>query len=117
MTTYQSIEALRSAVAVNGDVLTVEMGDLRRAHGAERLGPHVRRGISDALASHGLGHYPVDLPQYQDGAVRVYRLGSSAADLIKSALRPGAVEDEVLRQAAGGDSADVIRQIRELVCP
>ena len=100
----------------NGNLLTVEMGDLRDIHGAGRLGIHVRSSIHRALENAGLGHYPIDLPDYQSGQVRVYRLGSDIADLIAAVTTPSSENDDALRSVSGGEAAEMIRRIKELVC-
>ncbi len=111
-----TIAELRDQVEQNDDVFTTTMEILRDVYGAGKLGVHVRAGISKALASEGLGHYPTELPIYQHEAVRVFKQGTAVADLIEAVLVPNAQHDEELRQKAGGDESTILRQIRELVC-
>jgi hypothetical protein len=111
-------DAIKLEVEQNGNVLTTTMGRLRDAHGAGRLGDHVRVDISKALAGIGLGHVPVALPQYQENNVRVYKLGTPVADVIQAVVVPAPENDEKLRSLADQDSsryADVIERIRDLV--
>jgi len=89
---------------------------LRDAHGAAKLGVHVRKSISDNLAAHGLGHLPAELPTYQHEEVRLYRLGTGIADTINAVLHPTEAGDQVLRQSAGSTAQDVLRRVREIVC-
>jgi hypothetical protein len=112
----KDIEAVRQAVDDAGGVLTVKVGALRDAYGAGRLGVHVRSGISRALQGAGLGHYPSDLPDWQDQPVRLFKLGSRVADLIDAVLQPGDAHDEELRQAIRGEATETLAKIRELVC-
>lgn len=101
----------------NGDgVTTVTMEELRDAYGVGKLGVLVRKGISEKLRSRGLGHLPQSLPAYQEESARVYRVGSPVGRLLEAAQKPGVDNDEILREAAGGEAADLLRQIRELVC-
>lgn len=89
---------------------------LRGAHGAGKLGVHVRKAIHDDLATHGLGHLPGGLPTYQHEEVRLFRLGTPIADTINAVLHPSEGGDQVLRQSAGSEAQDVLKQIRQLVC-
>lgn len=113
---YRSLDDVKEAVEKNQNVLTLFMGDLRDAHGAGRLGEHVRSNISKRLAGLGLAHFPVPLPAYQEERVRIYKLGSPVADLIDAVLAPSRQHDDELRQAVGQNAAEVLEQIRELVC-
>ena len=109
------MEELRDLVKRNGDVLTVEMEQVRDAYGKGRLGVHVRDNMSKALAGLGIGHYPRPLPDRQWAFVRVYRLGSEIADLIDAVMEPSEEHDEELRKAGGGGAADVLRQIKDII--
>jgi hypothetical protein len=109
-------EMLCNKVDANEGVYTCRMEEVRDAYGAERLGVNVREGISQKLKRAGIGHYPSNLPEYQDRHVRLFRLGSRIADLIYAALRISRAHDVTLRKAAGGDAEKVLRQVRELVC-
>jgi hypothetical protein len=114
---HVSFDDLRKKVEENGNVVTVSMGTLRDAHGAGKLGVHVRAAISKELAGRGLGHYPDPLPEYQEQVARIFKLGSPIADLLDAALQPNDDHDEELRQAVSGDAQEKINRIRELVCP
>jgi hypothetical protein len=113
---FDTLEELKDLVESSGGVLTVDMEDVRDAYGAGRLGVHVRLNISKALNGLGLGHYPPALPDRQWQPIRVYKLGSPAADFIGAVLDPSEDNDEVIREAAGGEAAQTLEQIRELVC-
>ena len=110
-----TLEEIRDSVNNTEGVLTLPMSDVRDAHGAGRLGVHVRTNISKKLRSMGLDHYPKELPSWQDGLVRIYRQGSPIADLIEAVLDPSDEHDEELRNAVGGDAQEVLDAIRELV--
>lgn len=111
-----SMEELRELVESHGGVWTTTMEVLRDAYGKGRLGVHVREGIRNALVGLGLGHFPPKLPDYQEHSVRLYRLGSPVGNLIEAILDLSPERDDQLRQAAGGDDAEILQQIRELVC-
>ncbi|MDA8332300.1 MAG: hypothetical protein M0027_14090 [Candidatus Dormibacteraeota bacterium] len=107
----------------NSGVLTVTMERLRDEYGAGRLGIHVRTGISQALHSAGLDHYPITggdghpLEGDQLARVRVYRQGSPIAEVIDAVLHPSEGHDAELRELVGGDDAgQILKQVRELVC-
>lgn len=92
------------------------MGELKEIQGAGRLGVNVREAISKALASHGLGHLPADLPANQWEEVRVYKLGTLLSDVVDAVTKPSNKGDEVLRAVSSNDSQETLRKIRELVC-
>ena len=112
-----TMEEIRDKVLAEGDVRSFRMDTVRDAYGAGRLGIHVRAGISKALQGLGLGHYPRELPDSQDAQIRLYRLGSNAADLIEAVLNPSASTDEKVRSATSGDADKILKSVRELVCP
>jgi hypothetical protein len=110
------MEDVKAEVSRNQDVLTVSMEALRNAYGAGRLGIHVRDGISKELHGLGVGHYPTELPDSQDESVRLYKHGTPVADVIDAVLQPGEQHDEEIREAAAKETAEVLKQIRELIC-
>jgi hypothetical protein len=112
-----SLSDVRAAVEAAFGAKTFRAGDLRDAFGGGRLSSGVRAGISRDLLGLGLGHYPKELPDWQDDLVRVYKLGSPIADLIDAVLEPSIAHDEELRQAVAGDAAEIVQRIRDLVCP
>lgn len=116
-TTFSSLEDLRNLVTENGGVLTIETEQVRNAYGKDRLGIHVRDNISKALAGMGLGHYPLPLPDRQRDPVRIYKLGSDIADIIDAVLQPSAGHDDELRRATGGDAAQLLARVREIIGP
>jgi len=114
----QGYDAIKADVEQNGNVLTTTMERLRNAHGAGKLGVIVRDEISKTLAGMGLAHVPVELPQYQDKPVRLYKLGTAVADVIQAAISPAQENDEKLKSLAGKESsryAEIIERIRDLV--
>ena len=113
---FDSYEELFAALGEASGVLTVQMGQLRDAHGAGKLGVNVVAGISEELASRGLAHYPARLPLNQWESARIYRNGSPVARLIKAVLTVDDESDAVLRTAVGNDSTETLRKIKELVC-
>lgn len=116
MSKIETYDDLVQAVESNGDLQTTSMETLRDLHQAGRLGVHVVAGIQDKLASHGLGHFPEPLPNYQHETVRIYKQGSQVAKIVDAVLRPSETGDKVLREAANVDTAEKLQQIRELVC-
>src|SRR6266511_1860864 len=117
MPNYADLDELKEAVVATSNVLTVKMEELRNAYGALRAGVNVRKDIAKKLAGSGLGHFPNELPAYQHEPVRLFTLGSPIHDLINSVLDPNEGSDEVLRSAVQGEAADVLAQVRALVCP
>lgn len=113
MTTYDD---LRNKVSETPGLYLTTMEELKRAHGAGKLGVNVRAAIADRLKSYGLGHLPTDLPQYQLDEVRLYQLGTPLEKVIKAVTEPSELGDQVLMQVVDTDAQQVLAQIRELVC-
>ena len=116
---FTTLEELGDIVDENQGVATVTMLSLRRAYGYDRLGVHVRAGLSRKLQQLGLGHLPTDLPESQHACARVYRMGSAVQELI-DAVNNVSIEDprpdELLRERAGGEAAELLQKVREMVC-
>lgn len=108
--------ALLKRVAENGDVLSVPMHELRDAYGAGRLGVTVRASISKELSAIGLGHVPIELPDSQSELVRLYKKGTSVAEIVDSVLTTTSRQDATLREMASGDSQRILQKIKALVC-
>lgn len=111
-------QMIKELVENADDVCTVTMEQLREAHGAGKLGVHVRAEISKALAGMGLGHVPQELPSYQHEQVRLFKQGTDVGELIQTVLKPGEQNDRKLVERVGGESKDysaIISEIRELV--
>jgi len=113
---FSSIQELKQEIEESQGVLTVQMSALRDAHGVDRLGKIVIENISKELAGEGLGHYPTPLPLYQHLEARIYKRGSRVEDIIKAVFTVGEDNDEVLRTAATGEEAELLNQIRGLLC-
>ena len=113
---YTTMEEIRDHVLNSEDVLTLRMGQLRDAHGAGRLGVHVRENISKRLRSLGLDHYPRQLPGDQNNLVRLYRQGTPTATAIDAVLNPSVAHDDELRELVAGNADAILDQIREIVC-
>jgi hypothetical protein len=113
-----SWDQIKEQVEKNGNVATFTMDVLRNAHGAGKLGVHVRAEISQTLAGIGLGHVPQELPNYQHEQVRLYKRGTPVGQLIESVLTPGEQNDKSLVErfgSQGPDYAIIVQKIRELV--
>ena len=120
----KSFEYINEQVKIAGGVKTFSMEDLREANGAKRLGNYVVEAIGEELAKHGLGHFPEELPQYQDKCVRLYRKGSSVGKLIDAItnikqsdeMKKNEKNDEVIRQLSENDAQEILHKIKQLVC-
>lgn len=114
---FETYDELRELVDTSHGLLRVSMYQLRKAHGAGKLGVRVREEIEQRLAGVGLGFFPgPDLPSYQEQDVRVYRRGTRVGDLVDAVLRPSASGDQLLLESRSDQAAGVLRQIRSLVC-
>ena len=49
--------------------------------------------------------------------MRLYKLGSPIADIFDAVQNPSQIHDDELREAVGREDIEVIRKIRDLVCP
>lgn len=113
---FSDLDEIKKEVESSGNVLTLPMAEVRDAYGAHRLGIHVRANITKALRGLGLDHFPPLLPDRHREPVRIYKLGTPAADLIEAVLSPTEESDDALREWLGGDATSVLEQVRELVC-
>lgn len=113
---FSTMDEVGQAVDDNGGVLSLYMSSLRDAAGKGRIGTNVLRGIQENLRGLGLGHYPRELPNNQNAMVRLYRYGNPLAELIEAAFTPGKENDELLCRRAERKEADLLQQVRELVC-
>lgn len=113
---YTDLDELRSDIEDNGDLLALEMWEVRDAYGADRLGRIVRQNIAKELHGRGLASFPRELPDRQGEVVRVYKVGTPVAELIEAVLSPSDDGDDRLRDAAAGEASKQLQEIRETVC-
>jgi len=113
---YKNYADLKDTVVKAGNVLTMDMGELRDLNGSGRLGPFVVEAISKKLASHGLSHYPTELPLNQWEKVRIYGQGSPVAEIIQVVIDVSETNDDKLREFAVNDAKLTLDKIRELLC-
>jgi len=111
----QTMEELSEYVKYHDGVVTVGMARVRDCYGKERLGKYVREGISKELASHGICHYPANLPYNQFEQVRLVQMGTPVHDVIEASSKIGVPFDSKLRAIVSLDKEKVIQKIRELV--
>ncbi len=110
-----TLEDIAEEVKAQG-AKTFEAWELRDAYPADRLGRLVREGISSTLDGMGIGHWPREVPQYQNQTVRLYHKGTPTADLIEAVLQPSPESDALIGDAIQGESEEVLQKVRELVC-
>lgn len=115
MTRFRDFQTIRAELDNEGGILSISMGELRDAYQVFRLGVHVRKGIHDTLESKGIGHYPAELPVYQDDRVRLYTLGSAFANMVKDLDDLTEEADQRLRDTVQSDHGETIKRIKELV--
>lgn len=111
-----NIQELRAEVDKSDGLLKIDMATLKRIKGAGRLGRVVREEISRELEGQGMGHIPADLPPNQEDEVRLYVLGSAIADVVRAVLEPSDRGDEALRAVGNNEAAEIVKQVRALVC-
>jgi hypothetical protein len=113
----KSYDELAKHVQDQGHIAVFDMGILRDLEGAGKLGKYVRSAISKSLGSHGLGHFPEDLPIYQHEEVRVFRRDSPVGRVVDAVLHPSANGDAVLRVLTDNDDHERLEQIRQILAP
>lgn len=112
----QKYKDLAARVEAAGDVLSLEMGELRDVNGSGKLGVHVVAGIVEELEGVGLGAWPANLPTDQWQKVRVFRKGTQVARIIAAVQKCDEENDKTLRRYADRDRAErTLRKIRELL--
>lgn len=117
MSDFEGYSDVKQAVEKNENVVTVEIGPLRDAHGADRLGKYVRKRISKKLERHGLGRYPQKLPSSQHEKVRIYRLGTQpTSDLIQAVTTPREDKGQLIREKVNSTAEEKLDRIGEMVC-
>ena len=107
---------LRDEVQAREGVMSVGMHVLRRLEGYLRMGAVVGEQIGNKLQSLGIGHSGSELPRHSTEMVRLFILGSPAAELMGAVQNPGEKQDEVIRRAVASDSQEILRKIKGLVC-
>lgn len=115
MSNYTSYQEIKSALESNDGLMSISMGELRDAHDVLRLGVHVRTGIHDRLQGMGIGHFPEELPDYQDQNVRLYTLGSPFAKILNDLFDFSQAADDRLRERIANDYEERLQKIKELV--
>jgi hypothetical protein len=116
---YRDGEHLCSAVEASGDLLTVTMEDIRKADGRfGKLGPHVQAKLAQWLENEGMAAIPPELKRYQHEEIRIYRAGTTVAELVKAVLQPSENGDNALRERGGasdGDAQGKLDDIRAII--
>jgi hypothetical protein len=116
MAQFSSYDELIDWLGENDGVITCQMGSLRDAHGAGKLGINVVANIKEELEGRGLGHIPSELPQNQYAAVRVYKKSSPVGKIIDAVGTIDDRSDKFLRSMSKNESEKILKKIRELVC-
>lgn len=119
---YKNMKEVAAATEENGNLITATLLELREALEYNRLGVRVLGYIADGLDGEGLGYFP---EWVLDGAaneaprsghvVRVFKKGTAVGDAITAVLAPTNKGDELLRESAGGEAAETLKRVRELV--
>ncbi|QNE22421.1 hypothetical protein F1D05_36640 [Kribbella qitaiheensis] len=120
--TYADMKAVAKATEENGNLITATLLELREALGYNRLGVRVLGYIADGLDGEGLGYFPQwvldsdsnEAPR-SENVIRVFKKGTAVGNAISAVLEPTNKGDELLRESAGGDAAETLKRVRELV--
>ncbi len=104
-------------VEAAGGLAPCTLGELREIANRGRLGPGVLEEVTRQLDGYGMEFYPYpDEPLRQSDEVRVIKRSSPVGQLVLSVLRPSTNGDARLLEAAEGANAEIVSQIRTLVC-
>ena len=76
----------------------------------------MRDQIAQQLKDSGLGHYPLELPGYQNQMVRHYKLETPLVGKIEAVLVPNGGCEDKLRNSASNDDGETIERFRAVVC-
>lgn len=101
---------LLTAVESCQGVHRVTMETLRRLEGRQRVGKHILSSIEEKLKTLGLGHLPRELPNRQQQAVLLYRIGTPASALVQ-AVQNG------LTDSPSSEAYDFLRRLNTLPNP
>lgn len=101
---------LLTAVESCQGVHRVTMETLRRLEGRQRVGKHILLSIEEKLKTLGLGHLPRELPNRQQQAVLLYRIGTPASALVQ-AVQNG------LTDSPSSEAYDFLRRLNTLPNP
>lgn len=114
-----AFDEIKKRVDDKGGVLSVQMKELREAHGASKLGNNVINEIQALLAEKGIGHSPADLPTAAGRRVRLHTLMSRLKDSIdENNGLFSEKHDEAVRKSVSIDNyARMIEKIRAIVGP
>ena len=116
------IEFVESELDENADVVTLSLKDLKGVASIGRLGGKIRFLIEQALRRNDIGFFPDPLPTSDTENIRLYRLGTKAAQVMIAATTLGEESDAKLRKftkglASSDDSValEAIQKIRRIV--
>ena len=112
----EPFEVLRQRVVDKDNVLVVYMEELRDAVHAGKLGKYVITRIERCLRSHGLGYRPAKLPNQQYERVMLFVQGSRVEEIIDAVEHYPNEGVDLLRSVGSNQDADIVSQIRTLVC-
>lgn len=118
---FANWDELRTTVEQKGNILTVNMDDLKNLQNVKKLGKNVCKDISESLKREGIFHVPEELPTHKDDKVRLYRKDTKIGKLIESVIVPGKKNDEYLATLFPEESQEcndykkIVTQIKELV--
>ena len=109
---YSSIQGIKQDLENHNDVLTLKLGVLVKASpsGLIRATPGNVRIVCSELEQEGLGLSYQDTNPDQNTLVRVYKLGSAAAEIIDAVLQPSKTNDNIIR------CASLLEQVRAMLC-
>lgn len=116
MSNFEDFDDISDHVKQNEDVVSLTMGQLRDAVGADKLGIHVRKQITSELHKRGLAAAPAELATYQHENVLIYRSGTKVAKLVDAVINPSTKAAGFVRDLVKTNDSAILEKVRALVC-
>lgn len=112
---FKNLDQVRSAVESNDGILSIEMGELRDAYGAGKLGVNVVSSISHELLAQGIKHWPPELPVKQWERVRLFKANTNLANIIELLNKFEDANDNRLIELTTSEAQHKIEQIKKIL--
>jgi hypothetical protein len=81
---FETIVELNNKVVSNGNVIMLQLKDLKKIAGCERFSFNIVKKLSNELVEHDLMHYPFVLPTHEKEWVAIYKVNQPTKDIINT---------------------------------
>jgi len=114
-TAFKSWDEVRAAVSMSDGLAVEPARRLMTLAGWSYWTPNTGRSLVERVETNGGLKVLGPTPTTRDDQVRIYQPNSRVDRIVQAVVEPRGDRDEALREAARGN-ADVLDQIRSLVC-